>query len=102
MIDENSLKIFDVAEYLDTDESIQIFLNDAFETKDPKYIAKAIGTVARAKGIAELARKTGICCEQLCQELSEDGDLTLQTLVLVLSALGLTVCVSVFPQNMGV
>lgn len=58
MIDVKKMKIFDAAEYLDSDEGIRIFLNDAFETKDPKYIAQAIGVAARAKSMTELAKKT--------------------------------------------
>lgn len=98
MIDTNALKDFDASEYLDSDEGIQIFLNDAFETNNPKYIANALGVAARAKGMTELAKKTGIRREQLYQALNENGNPTLQTLMPVISALGLSLHVSVTPS----
>ena len=48
---------FDAAEVLDTPEAIAEYLTAALETNDPSYIAKAIGTVARARGMSDIARK---------------------------------------------
>lgn len=90
MIDASCLKTFDPVEYLDSEEGIRIFLSDAFETGDPKYISKALGIAARAKGMTELAKQTGIRREQLYQALSESGNPTLQTLMPVLAALGVS------------
>lgn len=83
------LGVFDAAEYLDSDEAVSVFLADAFETQDPKYIAHAIGVVARAKGMTEIAKQSGISREQLYHSFGKNGNPTLQTLLPVLSALGI-------------
>jgi probable addiction module antidote protein len=56
---------YDLADALSTDEAIEVFLADAFETGDAAHIAAALGVVARAKGVTELATKTGLSPEQL-------------------------------------
>ena len=56
---------FDPAELLDTDEAIEAFLTEAMETGDAKFIASALGTVARAKGMSNIARQTGLAREHL-------------------------------------
>ena len=48
---------WDAAEYLDSQEAIAIFMAEAFKTNDPAYIAHALGVVARAKGMAQIAKK---------------------------------------------
>lgn len=73
---KEKLTTFDPAEYLTTDERIAYFMADAFETGDAAYIAHAVGVVARAKGMSELARQTGLPCEQLYRSFSEEGDHT--------------------------
>lgn len=88
------LENFDSAEYLDNEESIQSYLSEAFASGDPKHVVRAIGIAARAKGMTELSRQTGIRREQLYQALSDNGNPTLQTLLPVLSALGLKLQVS--------
>ncbi|MGF9692713.1 addiction module antidote protein [Rhizobium sp. 0TCS1.26] len=80
---------FDPADLLKTDEAIEAFLTEAFETDDAAYIARAIGVVARAKGMTAVARETGLAREQLYRSLSESGNPTLETTVAVLKALGL-------------
>ncbi|KPW75170.1 Cro/CI family transcriptional regulator, partial [Pseudomonas cannabina] len=50
-------------------EAIAIFISDAFETGDAEYIVKAMGVVARAKGMTELARETGLSREQLYRSI---------------------------------
>ena len=79
---------FDPAEYLTGPEAIAEFMNDALETGDAGYIAKALGVVARAKGMTELARETGLSREQLYRSFSEHGNPTLKTLLAVMKALG--------------
>lgn len=73
---KEKLTTFDPAEYLTTDEGIAYFMADAFETGDAAYIAHAVGVVARVKGMGELARQTGLSCEQLYRSFSEEGDHT--------------------------
>ena len=80
---------FDPAEYLTTPEAIAEFMSDALETGDAGYVAKAVGVVARAKGMSELARETGLSREQLYRSFSEKGNPTLKTTLAVMKALGL-------------
>ncbi|WP_339801825.1 addiction module antidote protein [uncultured Marinobacter sp.] len=88
-------KIFDYdpAAALENEESIAIFLADALETGDSAYIAKAMGVVARAKGMTELARETGLSREQLYRSFSEHGNPTLKTMLAVTQALGVDLTV---------
>jgi len=79
---------YDPADALTSDEAIELFLEDAFETGDAHYIAKAIGVVARAKGMAKIARETGLAREQLYKSLSETGNPTLETTLAILKAIG--------------
>lgn len=80
---------FDPAEYLTSPEAIAEFMRDALETGDASYITKAMGEVARAKGMSELARETGLSREQLYRSFSEHGNPTLKTLLAVMKALGI-------------
>ena len=83
-------KIFDYdpAAALENEEAIAVFLADALETGDSVYIAKAMGVVARAKGMSELARETGLSREQLYRSFSDQGNPTLKTMLAVMQALG--------------
>jgi probable addiction module antidote protein len=79
---------YDPADALKSDEAIEVFLSDAFESGDSHYIAKALGVVARAKGMTKIARETGLAREQLYKSLSENGNPTLETTLAVLKAIG--------------
>lgn len=79
---------FDPAQYLTNPEAIAEFMTDALETGDAAYIAKAMGVVARAKGMTELAKETGLSREQLYRSFSEQGNPTLKTMLAVMRALG--------------
>lgn len=85
---------FDPSEFLESDEAIQAYLEDIFESGDPKVIARGLGDVARAKGMTELAAKAGLSRESLYRALSEDGNPRLDTFIKVLTALGVKVTVS--------
>jgi len=87
------LKIYDYdpADALDNEESIAVFMEGAFETNDATYIAKALGVVARAKGMTKIARETGLSREQLYRSLSEEGNPTLKTVLAMLGAIGLQI-----------
>lgn len=86
-----STTTFDPAEHLDTPEAQAEFLADAFETGDRTHIAKALGVVARAKGMTQVAREAGLSREALYRALSENGDPRLSTLMGVCSALGVSI-----------
>ncbi len=78
----------DLADLLTSDEGIEIFLADAFETGDASHIAAALGVVARARGMTEIARTTGLAREQLYKSLSKTGNPTLETTLAVMKAIG--------------
>ena len=82
---------WNAAEHLSTDEDCRLFLEACFEEAgdDAAFIAKALGTVARAKGMMQLAKDTGLSREALYKALSEDGNPTLSTLLKVSRALGM-------------
>jgi probable addiction module antidote protein len=80
---------WDPTEFLGTDEAIEAYLEAAFEEGDPRVIAIALGNIARAKGMASVARDAGITREALYKSLSEKGDPKLSTLMGVMKALGL-------------
>ena len=79
---------YDPAQALDGPEAIAVSLAAALGTGDAAYIAKALGVVARAKGMTELARETGLGREQLYKSFSERGNPTLKSMLLVMRALG--------------
>lgn len=84
---------FDPADYIETAEDIRFYLEAAMEGNDPKHIARALGAVARSKGMTEIARQTGLGRQALYNALSENGNPTLETLTAVLDALGLQLSV---------
>jgi probable addiction module antidote protein len=80
---------YDPAEDLTSEASIAIFMAEAFKTNDVRYISHALGVVARAKGMAQIASQTGLSREQLYRSFSENGNPTLKTTLAVMSALGI-------------
>jgi probable addiction module antidote protein len=86
-------KPFDAAKYLDTPESQAELLADALASGHAGYIANALGVIARARGMTEIAKEAGITREALYKSLSDDGDPKLSTLLGVIRALGMTLSV---------
>jgi probable addiction module antidote protein len=80
---------FDASEYLRDEADIAAYLEAAAAEEDPRVLAAALGDVARARGMSELARKTGITREALYRSLSAEGNPELSTLTKVLRALGM-------------
>jgi probable addiction module antidote protein len=78
---------YDPAEDLGSKKAIAIFMAEAFETDDSAYIAHALGVVARAKGMSEIASRTGLSREQLYRSFSAKGNPTLKTTLAVMKAL---------------
>src|SRR4051794_17396993 len=64
---------WDSAEYLDSREEIVAYIEAAFEDGDPALITHALGVVARAKGMSQIARETGLTREGLYKALTTDG-----------------------------
>ena len=72
-------KKYDVADYLDSDDMIAVYLDAAFESGDTSRIAEALGDVARARGMTKVAKATGLAREQLYKTLSAEGKPELST-----------------------
>ncbi|ASV53587.1 hypothetical protein D3C76_1508950 [compost metagenome] len=85
----NKLTSYDPADALVDDDEVAVFMADALETGDAAYIAKALGVIARAKGMGQIAEQTGLSREQLYRSFSEKGNPTLKTTLAVMKALGL-------------
>jgi probable addiction module antidote protein len=92
------LTTFDPAEGLTSDEAIAGFMAEAFASGDAGYIAHALGVVARAKGMTQIAGETGLSREQLYRSFSENGNPTLKTTIAVMKALGLELTARPHPQ----
>lgn len=85
------LRKWDTVEYLKTDEDMAIYLEACIEEAgdDAAFIAAALGDIARAKGMTQLARDTGLGRESLYKALSGEGNPSFATILKVMSALGL-------------
>lgn len=80
---------FDAAKYFTTPESVIDLLNDALESEHAPYITNALGVIARSEGMTKLAAKTGVNRQALYTALGENGNPTLETLLKIMSALGI-------------
>ena len=82
---------YDVAEHLRTSEEMAAYLEACFEEADgdAAFIAKALGDIARAKGMSQLARDAGLSRESLYKDLSEKRTPSFDTILKVMTALGL-------------
>lgn len=85
------LRKWDSAEYLKTEEDMVLYLEACMEEAgdDAAFIAKALGTIARARGMSQLAKDTGLGRESLYKALSGDGNPSFATILKVTHALGL-------------
>ncbi|MBD8128976.1 addiction module antidote protein [Pantoea agglomerans] len=82
---------WDSAEYLKTEEDMAEYLNACMEEAgdDPAFIARALGTIARARGMTQVAREAGVSRESLYRALSGNGNPEFGTILKVVKALGL-------------
>ena len=80
---------WDAAEHLETDEDMVLYLEAALESGDASLVAAALGDIARAKGMTEIAREAGLGRESLYKALSPDGNPEFATVLKVVRALGL-------------
>ena len=86
---------WDSAEFLESDEDIQLYLQACIEEAgdDSAFIVHALGVIARAKNMSQLARDTGLSREGLYKALSPEGNPTFATVAKVAKALGLQLTV---------
>jgi probable addiction module antidote protein len=84
---------YDSAEYLEDDQAIAEYLEEAMkiamEDSDPSFLAVALGTVARARGMSQIAKDAGLSRESLYKALGAEGNPEFGTVLRVLQALGL-------------
>ena len=82
-------KPWDPAEHLKTEKDMVAYLEAALEDDDSALVAAALGDIARAKGMTDIARETGLGRESLYKALSADGNPEFSTVLKVVRALGL-------------
>ncbi len=80
---------YDTADYLKTDDDIAAYLEACAEENNPTLMAQALGVIARARNMSQLARDTGMTREGLYKALSGEGNPSFATVVKVAHALGL-------------
>ena len=80
---------WDPAEHLTTEEDRAAYLEAALEEGDPALVAAALGDIARAKGMTQVAREAGLGRESLYKALSPTGNPEFATILKVIAALGL-------------
>ncbi len=86
---KEKLSAWDAADHLKTEADMEAYLEAALEENDPALIAAALGDVARAKGMTQVAKKAGLGRESLYKSLSAQGNPELSTVLKVIHALGL-------------
>ncbi len=89
-----TISSWDASEYLETQEDVVAYLNAALEENDPTILQAALGDVAKARGMASIARQAGVGRESLYKSLSETGNPSWQTVAKVLAALNLKLGIS--------
>ena len=80
---------FDAAEYLETEEDMAAYLEAALETNEVESVVQALGTIARVRGMAQIAKDTGLRRESLYKALSPEGNPEFATVLKVVRARGI-------------
>ena len=83
------LKAFDITRYLDSEEAMAEYLSQVLEEGDNAELIRALGHIAKAKGMATVARESGLGRESLYKALSEGSQPRFDTISKVINALGL-------------
>ena len=86
---KNKTLPYDAAKYLATEADMAAYLQAALEDGDPELVMYALGNIARARGISQIARQTGLGRESLYKALSPEGNPEFATVLKVVRALGL-------------
>ena len=87
-IDVANLPEFDASQFLDSDEAVPAYLNDILQANDSALLAAAFGDIARARGMAEIARNAGLTREALYKALRPQVQPRFETVQRVCAALG--------------
>ena len=88
MVKVADLPTYDAADYLDSEEAITAYLNVILEENDDALLASALGDIAKARGMAQIAKETGLGRESLYKALREGASPRFDTINRVLKALG--------------
>lgn len=86
---KKTTRMWDAVEYLKTEEDMVAYLEAALEENDPTLVSAALGDIAKAKGMTDIAKKTGLGRESLYKALSQEGNPEFSTVMKVINALGL-------------
>lgn len=94
---------WDASEYLESEEDISEYLTAVMEEGDPALLQAALGDVAKARGMSDIARGAHVGRESLYKSLSADGNPSFQTVAKVLAALGVKISFSPMktPESKG-
>ena len=79
---------FDASEYIESEEDAIAYLNAAAENGDPALLQAAIGDIAKARGMGQIAKEAGVGRESLYKSLNKKGNPSFRTIVKVVNALG--------------
>jgi len=96
---------YDSAEFLDSEEAIVGYLEEAMKIAmgdaDPSFLSHALGTVARARGMTQIAKDAGLSRESLYKALGPEGNPEFGTVLKVLQALGLRLSIQTQGKSQG-
>ena len=95
----NDLPDFDAAEYLDDEEMIALYLTNILEANNAALLAAALGDIARARGMREIAQSAGITREALYKALRADSSPRFDTINRVCTALGVRLVAQAIPSG---
>lgn len=90
---------FDAVDYLDSEERQVAYIAAALESRDADFVRDALGLVARARGMAGIAKKAGLNRENLYKALGEAGNPEFGTVMRIIRALGLTLSARPAPSG---
>ena len=84
---------FDPANYLKKESDRALYMNECLETGDPAFIADGLGVIARSRGMTQIAKEAEVSRESLYKSLSKKGNPEFATILKLMAALDLTLCV---------
>jgi probable addiction module antidote protein len=93
-----ALPVFDAAEYLDSEEAVAEYLTAMIEEGDPAMLAAALGDIARARGMSEIAKASGLTREALYKALRPNAQPRFDTVSRVCAALGVRLVAQAVPH----
>lgn len=96
-MDESKFRIFDAAEFLDSEEAIAAYVSDAIQDDDPDRLLTALATVARTRGMSGLAEATGLGRESLYKTLRPGAKPRFDTIMRIMKGLNIKIQATVMP-----